>query len=111
MNLVLDARIQFHRTDIRIEAELLPVKDHLSETCQLWLGIRLAWLGENRFAVNFMSHGSEHDRVSRFALFKRTLGPFGFVLGIIVAATRNLFNLKINLKYLACGVQDFEGTR
>src|SRR6266853_4153380 len=111
MNLVLDARIKFYRTDIRVQTELLSIENHLSEPCQLWFGIRLARLRENRFAVHLVSNCTEHDCVGRFALFKRPVGPFGFVLGVIVAATRNLFDLKINLKYLAYGAQDFEGAR
>src|SRR5882724_11789919 len=111
MNLVLDAWVQFHRTDIGKEVELAPVENYLSITCQLGLGIWLARLGENRFSVNFMSDCAEQDRVGRFALFKRAVWPFGFVFSVVVTTTGNLFDTEINLKELAGRAQNAQGRR
>src|SRR6266853_640537 len=111
MNLVLDAWIQFHRTDIGVEVELAPVENYLSITCQLGLGIRLARLGENRVSVNFMSDCTEQDRVGRFALFKRVVWPFGFVFSVVVTTTGNLFHFEIDLKDFTRGVQNAQGRR
>ncbi len=98
MNLVPNTGIEFYRTHICVQTELLSVKNNLREPGQLRLRIRLARLGENRFAINLMANCAEQDRIGRFALFKRTFGPFGLVLGVVVAPTRNLLDLKIDLK-------------
>ena len=108
VNLVLNARVEFHRPDVRVQIELLSIENYLREPGQLWLWIRLAWLGENRFAVNLMSDCAQQNRVGRFALFKRTFRPFDLVLRVVMSAARNLFDLKIDLKQLTGRAQNVQ---
>jgi hypothetical protein len=58
-----------------------------------------------------MSYRAQQDRVGRFALFKRSLGPFNLVFGVVMAAARNFFDLEIDSKQLARSVQNVQGTR
>ena len=111
MDFVLNARIQFHRPDICVQIELPSVENHLSEPCQLWFRIGLARLGENRFAVNLMSNGSEQDRVGPFAFLKRPFGPFDLVLDVVMTAAGNLFDPEVDLKQLARKAQNAQGAR
>src|SRR5206468_9451130 len=111
MNFVLDARVQFHRADIGVEIELLSIENYLSESRQLWLGIWLAWLGENGFSVNLVTNGAEQNGVSRLAFFKRTLGPFGLMFDIVMAPAGNLLDLEIDLKQLAGQAQNAQRRR
>ena len=108
MNLMLNARIQFHRTDIGVQIELLSIENYLSESCQLWLRIGLARFREDWFSVNFVSNRAKQDRVGGLAFFKRTFGPFRLVLDVVMAAAGNLFDLEIDLKKIAGGAQDSE---
>ena len=108
MNLVLDARIQFHRADVCVQIEFLSIENYLSESCQLWLRIGLARFREDWFSVNFVSNRAKQDRVGGLALFKRTFGPFRLVLDVVMAAAGNLFDLEIDLKKIAGGAQDSE---
>src|SRR5207248_4580262 len=110
VNLVFDARIQFDWAHICIQVKLLPVGDHLCESGELWLRIRLTGFRENCLAVDFMTNCAKDDRLSGGAFFKRPFRPFDLVLGIIVTAAGDLFNFELDLKELPCKIQNAQSS-
>ena len=58
-----------------------------------------------------MTDSAEQNRVSSFAFFERTFGPFDLVFGVVMSAAGNLFDLKVDLKQLAGRAQDAQSLR